>query len=145
GEATITLEDVEVLTRLHAGGVPITVALDRRIPHVICEELLGAKPPARSYHGHSVRISWVKGAFDRLPTGAPPDVVILYARAYTWLLLGAILLTDRSGDLIPVLLLRLVRDFAVESTFSWGSAVLAWLLGHGESGLLHRWKSEGYR
>ncbi|CAN1841367.1 Protein MAIN-LIKE 2 [Linum perenne] len=141
GEATITLEDVEVLTGLPARGVPVSVALDRRTPDVICEELLGAKPPARSVHGHSVRISWVKGAFDRLPAGAPADVVIRYARAYTWLLLGAILLADRSGDLILVHLLRLVGDSAMASTFSWGSGCI----GHGEGGLLHRWQSEGYR
>ncbi|CAN1777175.1 Protein MAIN-LIKE 1 [Linum perenne] len=59
--------------------------------------------------------------------GAPPDVVICYARAYTWVLLGAVLLASRSGDLIPVHLLRLVGDPAMESTFSWGSAVPAWL------------------
>ncbi|CAN1152765.1 Protein MAIN-LIKE 2 [Linum perenne] len=70
GEATITLEDVEVLT-------------------------------TRSCTGQSVKISWVKGMFDRLPAGAPADVVIRYARAYTRVLLGAILLADRTGDLIP--------------------------------------------
>ncbi|CAN1250636.1 Protein MAIN-LIKE 2 [Linum perenne] len=41
GEATITLEDVEVLTGLPTDGVPVTVAVDRRPPSVICEELLG--------------------------------------------------------------------------------------------------------
>ncbi|CAN1819054.1 Protein MAIN-LIKE 2, partial [Linum perenne] len=55
------------------------------------------------------------------------DVVLRYVRAYTWVLLGAILLADRTGDLIPVHLLRLIGDSAVASTFSWGSAVLAWL------------------
>ncbi|CAN1127018.1 hypothetical protein LINPERHAP2_LOCUS3769 [Linum perenne] len=65
--------------------------------------------------------------FDRLPAGALADVVLRYARAYTWVLLGAILLADRTGDLIPVHLRRLIGDSAVASTFSWGSAVLAWL------------------
>ncbi|CAN1162547.1 Protein MAIN-LIKE 2 [Linum perenne] len=127
GEATITLEDVKVLTGLPTDGVPVTVAVDRRPPCVICEELLGVQPPAGSITGQSVKISWVKGMFDRLPAGAPADVVIRYARAYTWVLLGAILLADRTGDLIPVHLLRLIGDSRVASTFSWGSAVLAWL------------------
>ncbi|CAN1319432.1 Protein MAIN-LIKE 2 [Linum perenne] len=127
GEATITLEDVEVLTGLPTDGVPVTVAVDRRPPNVICEELLGVQPPAGSSTGQSVKISWVKGMFDRLPAGAPADVVLRYARAYTWVLLGAILLADRTGDLISVHLLRLIGDSAVASTFSWGSAVLAWL------------------
>ncbi|CAN1262162.1 Protein MAIN-LIKE 2 [Linum perenne] len=127
GEATITLEDVEVLTGLPTGGLPVTVGLDRRSADVICQKLLGATSPARSFMGHSVKISWVKGEFDHLPTGAPPDVVTRYTRAYTWVLLGAVLLADRSGDLIPVHLLRLVGDPNVARTFSWGSAVLAWL------------------
>ncbi|CAN1155684.1 Protein MAIN-LIKE 2 [Linum perenne] len=127
GEATITLEDVEVLTGLPIDGVPVTVAVDRRDPGVICEELLGARPPAGSCTGQTVKISWVKGMFDRLPAGAPADIVLRYARAYTWVLLGAILLADRTGDLIPVHLLRLIGDSAVASTFSWGSAILAWL------------------
>ncbi|CAN1758270.1 Protein MAIN-LIKE 2 [Linum perenne] len=74
GEATITLEDVEVLTGLPIDGVPVTVAVDRRDPGVICEELLGARPPAGSCTGQSVKISWVKGMFDRLPAGAPADL-----------------------------------------------------------------------
>ncbi|CAN1160098.1 Protein MAIN-LIKE 2, partial [Linum perenne] len=127
GEATITLEDVEVLTGIPTDGVPVTVAVDRRPPSVICEELLGVQPPAGSFTGQSVKISWVKGMFDRLPAGAPADVVIRYARAYIWVLLGAILLADRTRDLIPVHLLRLIGDSRVASTFSWGSAVLAWL------------------
>ncbi|CAN1794337.1 Protein MAIN-LIKE 2 [Linum perenne] len=127
GEATITLEDVEVLTGLPTDGVPVTVAVDRRPPSVICEELLGVQPPAGSCTGQSVKISWVKGMFDRLPAGAPADVVLRYARANTWVLLGAIVLADRTGDLILVHLLRLIGDSTVASTFSWGSAVLAWL------------------
>ncbi|CAN1242457.1 Protein MAIN-LIKE 2 [Linum perenne] len=127
GEATITLEDVEVLTGLSTDAVSVTVAVDRRPPSAICEELLGVQPPTSSYTGQSVKISWVKGMFDRLPAGAPVDVVIRYARAYTWVLLGAILLADRTGDLIPVHLLRIIGDSVVASTFSWGSAVLAWL------------------
>ncbi|CAN1160065.1 Protein MAIN-LIKE 2 [Linum perenne] len=54
GEATISLEAYGASCE----GVPVSVALDRRTPDVICEELLGAKPPTRGYHGDSVRISW---------------------------------------------------------------------------------------
>ncbi|CAN1140193.1 Protein MAIN-LIKE 2 [Linum perenne] len=105
GEATITLEDVEVLTGLPTDGVPVTVAVDRRPPGAVCEELLGVQSPARSCTGQSVKISWAKGVFDRLPAGALADIVIRYARAYTWVLLGAILLADRTEDLLPVHLL----------------------------------------
>ncbi|CAN1227630.1 Protein MAIN-LIKE 2 [Linum perenne] len=124
GEATITLEDVEVLTGLPIDGVPVTVAVDRRDPGVICEELLGARPPAGSCTGQSVKISWVKGMFDRLPAGAPADVVLRYARAYTWVLLGAILLADRTGDLIPVHLLRVIGDWSQRGTGDLGGFTL---------------------
>ncbi|CAN1305463.1 Protein MAIN-LIKE 2, partial [Linum perenne] len=102
GEATITLEDVEVLTGLPTRGRPVSV-------------------------GHQIKISWVKEQFDRLPAGASADVITRYARAYAWVLVGAVLLADRSGDLIPVHLLRLLSESGDAGSFSWGSAVLAWL------------------
>ncbi|CAN1768134.1 Serine/threonine-protein phosphatase 7 long form homolog, partial [Linum perenne] len=74
GEATITLEDVEVLTGLPIDGVPVTVTVDRRDPGVVCEELLGARPLAGSCTGQPVKISWVKGMFDRLQAGASADL-----------------------------------------------------------------------
>ncbi|CAN1194214.1 Protein MAIN-LIKE 2 [Linum perenne] len=120
----ITLEDVEVLTGLPTDGVPVIVAVDRRPPGAICEELLGVQPPARSCTGQSVKISWVKGMFDRLPAGAPADVVIRYARAYTWVLLGAILLADQTGDLIPVHLLRLIGAGSQRGTGDLGGFTL---------------------
>ncbi|CAN1268934.1 Protein MAIN-LIKE 2 [Linum perenne] len=124
GEATITLEDVEVLTGLPIDGVPVTVTVDRRDPGVVCEELLGARPLAGSCMGQPVKISWVKGMFDRLQAGASADVVLRYARAYTWVLLGAILLADRTGDLIPVHLLRLIGDWSQRGTGDLGGFTL---------------------
>ncbi|CAN1250534.1 Serine/threonine-protein phosphatase 7 long form homolog, partial [Linum perenne] len=108
GEATITLEDVEVLTGLPTRGRPVSVGYDARAADVICQELLGATPPPTRFTGHQVKISWEKEQFDRLPAGASADVITCYARAYTWVLVGAVLLADRSGDLIPVHLLRLL-------------------------------------
>ncbi|CAN1193273.1 hypothetical protein LINPERPRIM_LOCUS28070, partial [Linum perenne] len=63
----------------------------------------------------------------RLPAGATPEVVTIYARVFTWVLVGAVLLDDRTRDHIPVYLLPLISDPAVEASFSWGSAVLGWL------------------
>ncbi|CAN1170900.1 Serine/threonine-protein phosphatase 7 long form homolog, partial [Linum perenne] len=108
GEATITLEDVEVLTGLPTRGRLVSVGYDARAADVICQELLGATPPPTRFTGHQVKISWVKEQFDRLPAGASADVITCYARAYACVLVGAVLLADRSGDLIPVHLLRLL-------------------------------------
>ncbi|CAN1797137.1 hypothetical protein LINPERHAP1_LOCUS21161 [Linum perenne] len=88
---------------------------------------MGVEPPARAISGATVKVPWVKGLFDRLPAGATPEVVTIYARVFTWVLVGAVLLDDRTRDHIPVYLLPLISDPAVEASFSWGSAVLGWL------------------
>ncbi|CAN1283466.1 Serine/threonine-protein phosphatase 7 long form homolog [Linum perenne] len=102
-----------------------------------CKELVTAlierwRPETNTFHliqgeGATVRVSWVKGLFDHLPQGATPEVITIYARAFTWVLVGGVLLADRTGDHIPAYLLPLISDPNVAATFSWGSAVLAWL------------------
>ncbi|CAN1314531.1 hypothetical protein LINPERPRIM_LOCUS29360 [Linum perenne] len=92
-----------------------------------------------------MKVSWVKGLFDRLPAGATPEVVTIYAREFTWVLVGGVLLDERTGDHIPAYLLPLIGDPAVAASFSWDSAVLAWLYQvMGRADLLHRWQ-EGYQ
>ncbi|CAN1244288.1 Protein MAIN-LIKE 2 [Linum perenne] len=88
---------------------------------------MGVTRPPRAISGSTLRVSWVKGLFDRLTAEAPPEVVTFHTRAFTWVFVGVILLAERSGDHIPVYLLPLVVDPLVASTFSWGSAVLAWM------------------
>ncbi|CAN1164719.1 Protein MAIN-LIKE 2 [Linum perenne] len=127
GEVTITLEDVDVLTGLLTTGLPVLVAPDERSTCDIREQWLGVAPPTRAITGTTVRVSWVKGLFDRLPAEATPEVVTFHARAFTWVLVAGVLLSDRSEDHIPVHILPLVGNSVVVSTYSWGSAVLAWL------------------
>ncbi|CAN1296424.1 Serine/threonine-protein phosphatase 7 long form homolog [Linum perenne] len=124
GEATITLEDVEVLTGLPTRGRPVSVGYDARATDVICQELLGATPPPTRFTGHQVKISWVKEQFDRLPAGASVDVITCYARAYAWVLVGAVLLADRRGDLIPVHLLRILCESGDKGTGDIGGFTL---------------------
>ncbi|CAN1814770.1 Protein MAIN-LIKE 2, partial [Linum perenne] len=49
GEATITLEDVEVLTGLPTRGRPVSVGYDARATDVICQELLDATQSPYSF------------------------------------------------------------------------------------------------
>ncbi|CAN1178506.1 Serine/threonine-protein phosphatase 7 long form homolog [Linum perenne] len=79
GEATITLEDVEVLTGLPTRGHSVSVGYDARASDVICQKLLGSTPPPTRFNGHQVKISWVNEQFDHLPAGAPADVITCYA------------------------------------------------------------------
>ncbi|CAN1774456.1 Serine/threonine-protein phosphatase 7 long form homolog, partial [Linum perenne] len=127
GKATITLEDVEVLTGLPTTGRPLIVSSDERPVTEISEQWLGVQPPANAIQGRTVRVAWVKRLFDRLPDGALAEVITYHARAYTWVLVAGVLLADRNGDHIQVHLLQLIGDPRVASTYSWGSAVLAWL------------------
>ncbi|CAN1120945.1 Protein MAIN-LIKE 2, partial [Linum perenne] len=121
------LEDVEVLTGLPTTGSPLIVPPDERLVTDICEQWLGVAPPPSAIRGRTVRVSWVKRLFDRLSDGATAEVVTYHARAYTWVLVACVLLADRNKDHIQVHLLQLIGDPMVASTYSWGSAVLAWL------------------
>ncbi|CAN1164177.1 Protein MAIN-LIKE 1 [Linum perenne] len=127
GEATITLEDVEVLTGLPTTGSPFIVSPDERSVTDICQQWLGIAPPPNAIQSRTVRVSWVKRLFDRLPDGATAKVITYHARAYTRVLVAGILLADRNEDHIQVHLLQLIGDPRVAPTYSWGSAVLAWL------------------
>ncbi|CAN1185601.1 Protein MAIN-LIKE 2 [Linum perenne] len=127
GEATITLEDMEVLTGLPTTGRPHIVSPDERPVTDIYQQWLGVAPPPNAIQGRTVRVSWVKRLFDRLPDGATAEVITYHAQAYTWVLAAGVLLADRNGDHIQVHLLQLIGDPRVASTYSWGSAVLAWL------------------
>ncbi|CAN1850450.1 Protein MAIN-LIKE 2, partial [Linum perenne] len=120
GEATITLEGVEILTGLPTQGIPVLVAPDERSTSAIYEQWLGIQPSPRAIQGTTVRVSWVKGVFDHLPDEAPEEVVTYHARAFTWVLLGGVLLADWSGDHIPVHILPLLGDPRVVGTYSWG-------------------------
>ncbi|CAN1340653.1 Protein MAIN-LIKE 2, partial [Linum perenne] len=124
GKATITLEDVEVLTGLPTTGRPHIVSPDERPVTDISQQWLGIAPPPNAIQGRTVRVSWVKRLFDRLPDGATAEVITYHAQAYTWVLVAGVLLAE---DHIQVHLLQLIGDPRVASTYSWGSAVLAWL------------------
>ncbi|CAN1159962.1 Protein MAIN-LIKE 2 [Linum perenne] len=62
GEATVTLEDVEVLTGLPTTVLPILVAPEECNTCDICEQWLGVTPPPRAITSTIVRVSLVKGA-----------------------------------------------------------------------------------
>ncbi|CAN1177260.1 Protein MAIN-LIKE 2 [Linum perenne] len=145
GEATITLEDVEVLTGLPTMGRPVLVAPDERPVTNISEQWLGVAPPPSAIQGRTVRVSWVKRLFDCLPDGAPAEVVTLHARAFTWVLVAGVLLANRNGDHIQVHILQLIRDQRVASTYSWDSAVLTWLYKVMGRAAFFRWEYEGHR
>ncbi|CAN1130786.1 hypothetical protein LINPERHAP2_LOCUS6026 [Linum perenne] len=54
--ATITLEDVEVLTGLPTTGRPLIVSPDEQPVPEICEQWLGIQPPPTLYRGGQLRL-----------------------------------------------------------------------------------------
>ncbi|CAN1254195.1 Protein MAIN-LIKE 2 [Linum perenne] len=97
-EATITLEDVEVLTGLPTTGSPLIVSPDERSIIDIFPQWLAVAPPPNAIQGRTVRVSWVKRLFDRLLDGTTAEVITYHARAYTWVLVADVLLAYRNGD-----------------------------------------------
>ncbi|CAN1802274.1 hypothetical protein LINPERHAP1_LOCUS23307 [Linum perenne] len=75
---------MEVLTGLPTAGSPLFVSPDERPVTDICEQWLGVAPPPCAIQGRTVRVSWVKRLFDRLPDGATTEVVTYHARAFYW-------------------------------------------------------------
>ncbi|CAN1155573.1 Serine/threonine-protein phosphatase 7 long form homolog [Linum perenne] len=133
GEATITLEDVEVLTGLPTRGRPVSVGYDARAADVICQELLGATPPPTRFTGHQVKISkgsqlkltWLTQTFYELPPHPTPLDIERYARAYMLCLIGGFLFPNKSTRYVHLMWLPLLANFNNAATLNSGSACLA--------------------
>ncbi|KAL0321380.1 UNVERIFIED_CONTAM: protein MAIN-LIKE 2 [Sesamum radiatum] len=132
GEATITLQDVQIIWALPIDGEPVTgLDLDRTTIEWqdYCLTYLGFRPAATAFKGsrlqtHAIisHIAQVEITYD-----TPHEIVVQYARAVALLLLGGVMCPDSSGNLIPLLYLTKLEDIVEARNYSWGSAVLAFL------------------
>ncbi|CDP17527.1 unnamed protein product [Coffea canephora] len=131
GEATVTLQDVEVLWGLHIDGPPV-IGVDtyRSIQEwgAICEELLGFSPAVGYFDGQRLKLGCLARVLDtELPADASNAECRQRTRIYILLILGGHLLSDKSGNKVPLLYLPLLRDLETVGQYSWGSACLATL------------------
>ena len=127
GEATITLEDVAVQLGLPVDGRAVTGSGAQDWP-ALCMELLGAVPDdPKLLKGSRVNMGWLRQQFPVPPPDADELSLIRYTRAYLLQLMGGCLFADKSGNLVSLLFLPLLRDFQQTGTYSWGAATLAWL------------------
>ena len=127
GEATITLEDVAIQLGLPVDGQAVTgtSAYDW---HALCQDLLGVVPDdVRLLKGCRINMGWLRRQFPVPPPGADEVALIRYTRAYIMQLMGGSIFADKSGNLVSLLFLPLLRDFQETGTYSWGAAALAWL------------------
>lgn len=102
GEATVTLQDIEVIWGLRTDGSPVT-SVD--VAHTIdewrgiCAELLGFSPEPADFDRGRLRVSCLSGVLDRgLPVDATDETFRQRARVYILLLFGGHLFSYKSGN-----------------------------------------------
>ncbi|KAF7838922.1 serine/threonine-protein phosphatase 7 long form-like protein [Senna tora] len=128
GECTITLQDVAILLGLPCVGVPIVGRTD--LPWAtVCEGLLGQTPPEGKLKGQRLSMKWLDDTFSFANFPPNPTAVDIehFTRAYILKLIGVYLMPDKSSKEVYLMYLPLLADLTAVRTFSWGSAVLAYL------------------
>ncbi|XP_047945408.1 serine/threonine-protein phosphatase 7 long form homolog [Salvia hispanica] len=132
GEATVTLEDVQVLWGLRADGRVFT-GRDHHTRYTDwpskCRDLLGWIPDAASETKQGGMLMTALINQTRIPLGddLPPYVYIQRARIHALILLGGLILPDTTGCKVPFMWLNAFEDQDDVINISWGSAALSYL------------------
>lgn len=128
GECTITLQDVALQLGLPIDGTPVIGSFPTNI-NEFCMRLFGKTPTRADLKGNKIKLSWLAKEFpdDSIPENATQQVLEQYTRAYIMRLIGGILFCDYSSQLVSCMFLPLIEDLDKCRTYSWGSAVLAYL------------------
>ncbi|XP_071723719.1 serine/threonine-protein phosphatase 7 long form homolog [Rutidosis leptorrhynchoides] len=129
GEATITLEDVEVLLGLRTDGLPVTgresYPSDDDMPGYL-HGLLGFVPERDGRT--AIRLSSIKDHLirHRRHVQISAEEALQRARCHVAILLAGCFFSDKSQNKIDLFLLQLLEDPKRCASLSWGSAVLAY-------------------
>jgi hypothetical protein len=132
GETTITLQDMSMILALPIEGNPVCMSSDSDGWREEMVSLIGKDPPeAINKKGEKLRVAagatftWIIQNFKICPEDADEETIKTYTRVYVWYIITRTLFPDSSGDRAQWHWLKLLVFF--DSTFSWGSAALAWL------------------
>ena len=107
GEATITLLDVAVLTRLPIEGHAVcTVGPQLDSWRDIVHRVLGVRPPPEVSKGSGLRVTWLTQNFSHLPEGADKATIVRYALLLY--LIGVVLFSDKTANRVQLLYLTLL-------------------------------------
>ncbi|KAL9660494.1 hypothetical protein QQ045_025309 [Rhodiola kirilowii] len=109
GEATITLQDVALLTGLPTEGRPVT-GHAHRTWHPICMRLLGDMPTCHKGSPGLAKKVWFTENMSIIPDDADEETLKRYARAYILQQLGLTLFSELSGSSVPLHFLPLLED-----------------------------------
>ncbi|KAK4404198.1 Serine/threonine-protein phosphatase 7 long form [Sesamum angolense] len=132
GEATITLQDVQVIWGLPIDGEPVSgTDLERTSVQwqEYCMQYIGFAPEEGALKGSRLQVKAIISHILRvhITPDTPHLTVVQYARAVALLLLGGTMCPDSSGNLVSLLYLAKLEDIVAARNYSWGSAVLAFL------------------
>ncbi|KAK4710158.1 hypothetical protein R3W88_004671 [Solanum pinnatisectum] len=114
GEATITLQDVEVLYDLPMNG----------------DLVLGFIPRPQDFNRSSLKGTPLNAHMLeqlQLPDLATQAMINQMARCYMFWMIAGMMMTDTSGNYLKLMYLPMLEDLNVVSSYSWGSATLACL------------------
>ncbi|CAA0836883.1 Serine/threonine-protein phosphatase 7 long form homolog, partial [Striga hermonthica] len=134
GEATMTLQDVQVLFGLPINGaavVGVTVELSPLQWREKCKNLLGFEPYVQDPSSWEIAGQWLNiGPLERsckteLQEGQPDIVYEQRARALILWCIGSFIFPDHRADGVSLYWLQLLEDFDGIQGYSWGSALLA--------------------
>ncbi|KAK4394322.1 Serine/threonine-protein phosphatase 7 long form [Sesamum angolense] len=132
GEATITLQDVQVIWGLPIDGEPVSgTDLERTSVQwqEYCMQYIGFAPEEGALKGSRLQVKAIIHHISRvhITPDTPHLTVVQYARAVALLLLGGTMCPDSSGNFVSLLYLAKLEDIVAARNYSWGSAVLAFL------------------
>ncbi|KAF7815931.1 serine/threonine-protein phosphatase 7 long form-like protein [Senna tora] len=125
GEVTITLQDVAVQMGLPVDGEAVVGQTNLNCPD-ICERLLGCRPPEAVFKFRKLSLRWLHQNFSQIPMNATIQQLQQYTRAYILMLIGGVLMCDKTSA-VSLMYLPLLEDLEKAGRYSWGSAVLAHL------------------
>lgn len=131
GEMTVTLQDVAMLIALPIRGEPVTGRCESAGWRDRVAGFLGTDPPAdpegRRGRSAGVKLVWLRERFGICPVDADEDTVSFHARAWILHMFGTVLFPDATGDIASWMFIPCLMDWDQAGTYSWGSAVLAFL------------------
>ncbi|XP_070020368.1 serine/threonine-protein phosphatase 7 long form homolog [Nicotiana sylvestris] len=141
GEATIMLQDIEVLYRMSVDGLPVALPHGiRYMTHVqyldLLQQLTGFRPQDETVHSGANRTSLaaIRQHLEILHpyiTGETDDLHIhQYARLVLLLLFVGVLFPNTLGNLVSLRFLHHLQQLDALPQYNWGVAVLAYMYKH---------------
>ncbi|XP_057755438.1 serine/threonine-protein phosphatase 7 long form homolog [Arachis stenosperma] len=126
GEYAVTLEDVAMILGLPTDGLPVTgmTISSAEALEAECLHQFGVAPRKSECRGSGIKLTWLQDLKERLQL-TNKESKQRYVKVHIMLLIGTILLGDKSGASVHWKFLLLLHDFGSIVQFSWGSACLA--------------------